>query len=218
MQRENLNLRIRISAMSALIISFCVLTMLALNESITVFENGVYTLLAGYINPTLTSVTIAVTNMGSFLVVAAIVAALLALPFTRISFGIPVAAGAGIAAGLNIVLKTVISRDRPDILRLVTETGYGFPSGHAMNNAALYTMIILIVFRLTKSNKIRIPVLIGGIAITFLIGVSRIYLGVHHTGDVLAGWIMGITIALFTDTVWRLIQSRGLKIGMNKRK
>jgi len=103
-------------------------------------------------------------------------------------------------------------------LPMVTETGYGFPSGHAMNNAALYTMIILIVFRLTKSNKIRIPVLIGGIAITFLIGVSRIYLGVHHTGDVLAGWIMGITIALFTDTVWRLIQSRGLKIGMNKRK
>jgi len=80
MQKNNLNLGIRISAIVVLIISFCVLTVLALDESIMVFENGVYTSLAGYINPTLTSIAITITNFGSFLVVSAVAAMLLVLP------------------------------------------------------------------------------------------------------------------------------------------
>lgn len=76
-----------------------------------------------------------------------------------------------------------------------------------MNNAALYTMIALIAFNLTKSMEIRIPILLLSMTMPFLIGVSRIYLGVHNAGDVLAGWVMGIASALLVDTLWRFFKS-----------
>ncbi|MCL2816534.1 MAG: phosphatase PAP2 family protein, partial [Oscillospiraceae bacterium] len=120
----------------------------------------------------------------------------------RANFGVPVAINAIFSSVLNRILKILIARDRPDILRLVAETGYGFPSGHAMNNAALYAIVIFIAFRQTKNKKVRIPVLLCGIMATFLIGVSRIYLGVHNAGDILAGWIMGVTAALLADTAY----------------
>lgn len=202
MQNKNLNIKKRIIALFLLITAFSVLTVLVLNGSITVFESSVYTSISHYINPTLTSVMIAITNVGSWVGVIMITLLFLALPFTRKTFGIPVIINTAVAAGLNNLLKIIIARDRPDTLRLVTETSYGFPSGHAMNNAALYTMVILVVFKLTRDKKIRIPVLICGTAMPLLIGVSRIYLGVHNAGDVLAGWIMGIAVALLVGTVY----------------
>lgn len=201
-----MNYRIRIPVILALIVSFCILTAFALNGCLDAAESGVYAFVIEHISPALTNIAIIITNMGSFGAVAAVAGLLLVLPKTRIKLGVPVAFNAGLAAGLNIILKQIIARERPEILRLTYETGYGFPSGHAMNNAALYTLIIQIVFRLTKRRKIRIPVLIGGSVITLLIGVSRVYLGVHYAGDVLAGWIMGVAAALVVDVLWRFFQ------------
>jgi undecaprenyl-diphosphatase len=202
MQTKDLNIKIRIIILSALIISFMLLALLAKNGGFKAFENGVYTTLARNINPALTTAMIGITNLGATITVTAIILALLILPSTRIKFGIPVAVNAVFSSVLNKVLKILIARDRPNILRLVAETGYGFPSGHAMNNAALYAIIIFLVFRHTRNGKIRLSVLIYGVTASFLIGISRIYLGVHNTGDVFAGWIMGVTIALLADTAY----------------
>lgn len=203
---DNLNLRTRIIAIFMLVLSFVGLIILVRTDSIAVFESSVYTRISSYINPDLTNVMIVVTNLGSSVVVIVIALAFLIIPFTRMKFGFLIAINAVISSGLNTVLKILIARDRPDILRLIAETGYGFPSGHAMNNTALYTIIILIVFRQTKNKKIRIPILICGITIPFFIGISRIYLGVHNAGDVLAGWIMGVSVALIVDTSYAIFQ------------
>lgn len=196
------NFKIQIAVLSVLIVCFCALTMLILSGKMSGFESGVYTYLIKYQSPALTSIMIAITNMGSTIAVVTIVIGFLLIPPTRIKFGIPITINAIISAVLNHFIKIIIARDRPNILRLITETGYGFPSGHAMNNAALYTMILLIIFSLTKNKKLRISALIFGAAISFFIGISRIYLGVHNAGDVLAGWMLGIAVALAVDAVW----------------
>ena len=204
-----LNIKKLAVIMSILIISFSLLTVLAKNGGLASFENDVYTALARYINPTLTNIMIVITNCGSTCAIIAIILVLLALPFTRTRLGVPVAVNAVLSSVLNHVLKVLVARDRPDILCLVAETGYGFPSGHAMNNAALYVIVIFSVFRETKNLKVRIPILICGVTASFLIGVSRIYLGVHNAGDILAGWIMGVAVALLADTAYAtLLQKR----------
>ena len=93
--------------------------------------------------------------------------------------------GVGGAAAANIVLKSLFHRDRPVFWQsLITETGYSFPSGHAMLSAALVLCVVAIVWR----TKWRLPTIIIGGLVVFMIGLSRLYLGVHYPTDVIAGW------------------------------
>lgn len=206
------NIWIRIFIILFLGVIFGILTALVRRCGVLGFETQIYTQMASYINPALTSFVIFITDIGSFTSVTVIIVLLLILPHTRTKYGLPVALIIAVTAGLNIFLKTAIARNRPDILRLVAETGYGFPSGHAMNNAALYTMIAFIVFRRTKNKKTRVAILLLSIVLTLSIGISRIYLGVHNVGDVIAGWIMGVMVALIADTLWQAISSCKLTI------
>ena len=94
---------------------------------------------------------------------------------------------------LNLSLKYIFIRTRPNIKQLVTESGYSFPSGHAMISLAFYGFIIYLIYT-SKSisrqhKKVFIP-LIG--LLIFLIGISRIYLGVHYVSDVIAGYSISL--------------------------
>ena len=89
------------------------------------------------------------------------------------------------SAVLNIVAKNYFARVRPDLwLSLTPETTYSFPSGHAMGSATLGAALILLCWR----TRARWPVTIGVLGFVLLVGVSRIYLGVHFPSDILAGW------------------------------
>jgi undecaprenyl-diphosphatase len=93
---------------------------------------------------------------------------------------------------INLLLKFVFQRPRPDYLPLMFESTYSFPSGHAMNSFIFYSCIAYFIFRNTKSVGVRI---FAGVLLSILvlmIGISRIYLGVHYPSDVLAGYIAGI--------------------------
>ena len=80
-----------------------------------------------------------------------------------------------------------------------------------MNSTALFVIILLIVFRITKNNKIRIHVLCIVVIFQFCIGISRLYLGVHYAGDILAGWILGVVVSLRVDTLRQYIRIRKSK-------
>ena len=192
----------RITAALVLILIFMVLTALIFTGWFAYCEGVIYSGIAKLISPTLTSALIVITEIGSFYGIAGVIAAMLLLPQTRVKIGVPLALNGIIAGVLSLLLKLVIMRHRPQILQLVSESGYAFPSGHAMNNAALYAMLVLLVFELTKSQKLRIPALIFGVIMPLLIGVSRIYLGVHNLGDVLAGWALGVAVSLLVYTAW----------------
>lgn len=93
--------------------------------------------------------------------------------------------GMGGAAAANLILKALFHRDRPAFWQsLITETDYSFPSGHAMLSAALILCIIAIVWR----TKFRWTAIIAGAFVVGMIGLSRLYLGVHYPTDIIAGW------------------------------
>ncbi|SFG68388.1 phosphatase PAP2 family protein [Sporolactobacillus nakayamae] len=92
---------------------------------------------------------------------------------------------------VNGVLKNWVMRDRPPFQHLVHETGYSFPSGHAMNASTVYGLLILLILPLIKSKWIRIAWVALGVAMILLIGFSRPFLRVHYFTDILAGYCAG---------------------------
>lgn len=88
---------------------------------------------------------------------------------------------------LNVGLKSIFSRERPNMLRLIDEKGYSFPSGHAMLSTAFYGLLIYFAYKKIKNKKIRNLVCVLLSILIFLIMLSRIYVGVHYTTDVIAG-------------------------------
>ncbi len=96
---------------------------------------------------------------------------------------------------LNYLLKIIFMRTRPLDINIINETGYSFPSGHAMISLAVYGLLAYLLWNSNYKHK-KIGT-IGLIALIILIGISRIYLGVHYTSDVLAGYIISFSYLLF---------------------
>ena len=120
-----------------------------------------------------------------------------------------VVSGNLIASGLKLLL----GRARPEIVpHLVEVSSLSFPSGHAMNSAIIYLTIALILSRTVPQRRVRLY--LRGVAITLvaMIGMSRVYLGVHYPSDVLAGWLGGAAWAMlcWTAAMW-LQQARKIE-------
>lgn len=107
-----------------------------------------------------------------------------------------------IITGLNQLLKRILQRPRPTEFRIIEETGYSFPSGHSMVSMAFYGYLIYLIYKYVKNKYVKwISIVLLGILICS-IGVSRIYLGVHYTSDVLGGFLLSISyLILFISSV-----------------
>ena len=106
-----------------------------------------------------------------------------------------------ISAALNLLLKNVIRRDRPMGYRLIEESGFSFPSGHSMASMAFYGLIIYFVIRFVKNRALKIFLSIMLSLLIILIGMSRIYLGVHYPSDVFAGFVFTVAYLIFYITI-----------------
>lgn len=86
---------------------------------------------------------------------------------------------------INLAVKSHFTRFRPDLWASISpEMTYSFPSGHAMGSATLATAVVLLLWR----TRWRWWALSGGVLFVLLVGMARIYLGVHYPSDILAGW------------------------------
>ena len=94
---------------------------------------------------------------------------------------------------LNQLFKFILQRPRPTENRIINENGYSFPSGHSMISMAFYGFLIYLIYKYVKNKKLKyISITLISILIIF-IGISRIYLGVHYTSDILAGFLFSIS-------------------------
>jgi undecaprenyl-diphosphatase len=119
-----------------------------------------------------------------------------------------VAVFGGIA--LNDLLKLVFARPRPDLVyQAVRVFTSSFPSGHAELSAIVYLAIAALLAQTQSSFKIGFYFIAVAGLLTILIGVSRVYLGVHYPSDVLGGWCIGVAWALACWAMLTWIQRRG---------
>ncbi|MDB5506412.1 MAG: superfamily [Devosia sp.] len=139
-----------------------------------------------------------ITALGSNLVVG-LVAIILAICLVLARLYRPavllVFAIAGGIAMANIV-KLFFDRPRPDFGGAIRVFTSSFPSGHATVSALAFVFIGMLLARLTRSRAIAVVAIGTAVLLTLLIGLSRVYLGVHYPTDVLAGWFLGAAWAL----------------------
>lgn len=114
---------------------------------------------------------------------------------------------------LNSALKQFFQRARPDVVPHLREAmSLSFPSGHALQSAAVYLTLGVLMMRFAHRRITKIYcIAMAGIA-TVLVGLSRVYIGVHYPTDVIAGWLIGLSWALLCWTIERLLERQaGLK-------
>ncbi|WP_172357756.1 phosphatase PAP2 family protein [Lactococcus insecticola] len=95
-------------------------------------------------------------------------------------------------------LKGVYGRTRPSLKHLVVENGLSFPSGHASASIVLYGALMVLICQRLQSSELKWLVRVIFSIIIVLIGLSRIYLGVHFPTDILGGWLLGASLLLAT--------------------
>jgi undecaprenyl-diphosphatase len=118
-----------------------------------------------------------------------------------------VAVAGGVIIGT--LLKDLYERPRPDVVpHLVEVLSESFPSGHSVVAAVVYPTLGAVLARVTESARVRIYLVAVGVLLALVVGVTRVYLGVHYPSDVLAGWTVGFAWALACWLAVRALQQR----------
>jgi undecaprenyl-diphosphatase len=155
------------------------------------FDGPILEFLHAHANPTLDAIMLFFSRAGAPLPMTAFFLVVLVTLLVRgrrgdaIFFFIAVVG----AMALNFAAKTIFGRARPDLwVSLAPESDYSFPSGHAMGSMA----VVVALATLAWNTRWRWPVVIVGGLFVVMVGLSRIYLGVHYPSDVLAGWLASL--------------------------
>lgn len=173
-------------------------------QEIFEFDSVVYNFLVDNRNNVLNNFFKIITQFGSALFL--IIITILCVIFIRDKkYKILIPANLITIVIINIVLKNFFLRPRPNEFRLIEETGYSFPSGHAMASTAFYGLLIYIVHEKIKNKILRNTICIMLVLLILLISISRIYVGVHYTSDVIAGTCFSIAYLIL---ITRLIKSQ----------
>ena len=133
-----------------------------------------------------------VTNFGGAIFLVVLTITLFVLIKNK-KIGISILSNLVIITILNQLLKKILQRPRPTEFRIVEETGYSFPSGHSMVSMAFYGYLIYLIYKHVKNKYVKWCSIVLLSILICSIGISRIYLGVHYTSDVLGGFLVSIS-------------------------
>lgn len=183
------------------------------------FDDAVYAIISKHLSSGMTSFMKFITNLGSagFISAASILLIItdcLHMPFGKRNNGtsnaVPENRPYGVIIGINVILiwginellKVIFHRVRPDVPRLTGARGYSFPSGHSIVSMAFYGLILYIYCKRTADRYKKAGAILILSSIILLIGISRIYLGVHYASDVLAGFAGGfVWLVVYINTI-----------------
>jgi len=109
------------------------------------------------------------------------------------------------ASLINNGAKVLFERARPEIQTTVKVFSSSYPSGHATLTAAVFLTLGALLAQMHRAPGIKVYFTLLAVLLTAVVGISRIYLGVHYASDVLAGWMVGSAWALLCWTVMRVL-------------
>ena len=164
--------------------------------------------------PWVSSVLLDLTALGGptviFLMVAAVVGFLTLQGRYWTALFILLTAVSGEALGY--AMKALFFRPRPSIVPHLRQAfSSSFPSGHAMQSAIVYLTLGAMLMRLAERRLTKIYCFTVAVGLTLLVGLSRVYLGVHYPTDVLAGWIVGL---FWASICWVIAQHYEVRAGI----
>lgn len=164
------------------------------------FDEPILLFLHAQASPLLTAFFTTVTHLGDSVVIILLIMGLAAYYTYRKMYhkALFVTFGIGGVVVANTLLKSIFQRERPALwAHLVNETNFSFPSGHAMLSAAFATMLVILFWE----TKYRWLVVVLATVGTVIVGLSRLYLGVHYPSDILAGWCVSAVCVLLVSIV-----------------
>lgn len=175
-------------------------------DALAPLDTFVYQLISGLHSPFATAFFQGCTALASPLALLIICFAVVFFMRSK-EYRVPLMLNLILSVLLNLGIKNVFTRMRPtDVISLVVESGYSFPSGHTMTAACFYGFLIFLILRLGHSKLSR--ALSGFLLLLIaLIGISRIYLGVHYASDVLAALCISVSYLLvYTSFVKKFVE------------
>lgn len=195
--------KISIFTIVSCLVLFGLIAILVATNNISWFDKAVYSIVSKMICKPMTVFFKAITMLCETELVLIILALLIIFMKNkkRASY---IVVNTGLCVLLNQLVKRIFLRARPFGIALITQGGYSFPSGHSMIALAFYGLLIYIIQNssLDKIKKVISTIILG--LLIFLIGLSRIYLGVHFASDVLGGFALSLAyLVLFINFIYK---------------
>lgn len=182
-----------------------------MKDSITIYDTGIGRWLLDHATEDSSEFFFAVTQLASLWVIGIGSLALSAWSLLRKQSPALMALATSVGGGVlvNLFLKNLFLRQRPDFPNaFYHESGFSFPSGHAMMSVLFYGMLVYLLINATKNWKWRVSLGTGAFTLILLIGFSRMALGVHYLTDVLGGWSAGLTWLMTCIVVYEATTSQ----------
>ena len=182
------------------LILFSIILINVLSGNIQNFDSSIYKLISFFRSNFMDLFFRTVTRFGDEEVLILIAVTCLVFIKKR-KIGASIAINLASVGLINYILKEIIQRPRPPIeFRMVEESSFSFPSGHAMASMAFYSLIIYYIYNYVENKTIKNIICATLSILIFLVGRSRIYLGVHYASDVLAGFLVSIVYLILYIT------------------
>ena len=177
------------------IITFIAVTALVFYGNTTFFDTYYGGLIQGLRTDGLNTVAELITYIGNWQSIVVICLLLLAFEKTRKTYGIPVTISAILSTVINKIVKIQMARPRPDAANmLIEQDGFSYASGHTVTAVAVFFLIAYLLCKnMDNKWKSRIAAFFL-VVLALLIGLSRIYLGVHYASDVFGGFFLGLAV------------------------
>ena len=182
---------------------FIILIVLIETHVIDSFDTSIYNIVTLKMNDTITVINKIITFLGStiFIVSLCVVLFFLFLILKKKNISFIIASCLIISTIFNNVVKLIIRRPRPEVLRLVTEKSFSFPSGHTMGAISMYGIILYLIIKSNLNKNVKLMLGIIFSILPILVGISRIYLGAHFASDIIGGIILALTLILIETSI-----------------
>ena len=190
MNKKKKNIKLIISFTT--LILFLGLTFIIFSNKILFIDEYISNLLVSIRNKRLNNIMLIITNISS---AYALVALTILLVFTikNKKKALLIVYNLLFVVLTNQVVKLLFQRERPLDIGLIQEDGFSYPSGHSMVSMAYFGFIAYMIYKSTRNKYLKGFTIIGIFLVIFLIGFSRIYLGVHYFSDVIGGFLLAIS-------------------------
>lgn len=187
------------------ILIFATIVVMLLTNNVTSLDNSIYNIIISSKSDVMTMFMTVITMMCNteFIIVATL---LLVLLIKNKKIGGMIASNVVLCSVINTIIKHIFLRPRPVGIKLIEQGGYSFPSGHSMMAVAFYGLLIYIIWNTKWKNVWKIFTTTLLVILILLIGISRIYVGVHFASDVIAGLSISLSyLIIFIELLYKRV-------------